>query len=918
MESFLAQIATKIYQAHKSNLATLTIILPSKRAVVFLKNELLKIADQATIAPQILSIEDFVQQLANLKVATNIQLTFEFYEVYRKLTPENEQEDFYAFTSWAQTILQDFNEIDRYLVDPESFFSHLFNIKEIDQFHWTNLEEKTSLQENYLNFWKRLALYYQSFNEHLSKKGIGYQGMIYREANDNVEYYIQNSTASKHIFIGFNALNNAEKNIIQEFLSSTNAEIYWDVDKTFLENKEHDAGLFLRNYIKEWPYFKTNDFNVISHHFSEEKNINIIGVPKSIGQAKYVGNLLDSIEGTIENTAVVLGNEDLLPAVLNSVPSQITKANITSGFPLNLSPFASFFETLFDVWEKSKEQLWYYQDVIAVLSNPITHALTFSSDKNIEALLDKINEENLIYVTQSDAEHVNPASAKLFLNTKSHTNSDVIENCIQLTLALKKAYSSKQFNNPLFLEYLYRFYEIFNQLKTFNTEYNTITSIQILKKIYIELLVSETIDFRGEPLEGLQIMGMLESRNLDFETVILTSVNEGILPSGKSNNSFIPFDLKRVFGLPTYKEKDSIYSYHFYRLIQRAKNVYLLYNTEPDSLEGGEKSRLLHQLTMLKEPNHQIKEMIASPIIKNNSVSLSVIKKDEAVLNRLKEIAANGFSPSSLTNYIRNPLNFYTQSVLGIKEVEEVEETIAANTLGTIVHDTLETFYKPLEGSYLSLEHIKEMRKNLDKQVQFHYTKTYTDIKNLKGKNLISYHVAKRYIENFLTFEENRLREGKQIKILQIESNTKIPLTIPGIEFPVFLKGKVDRMEEEDGVIRIIDYKTGKVEKNNVEITEWETLGDDYKYSKAFQILCYAYMMQNTTIYNEFEGGIISFKNLKSGLLKFGFKNGKISNQVINLAVLDEFKTQLDQLILEITNKKIPFTEKEIPTHANS
>ncbi|WP_335967066.1 PD-(D/E)XK nuclease family protein [Galbibacter sp. PAP.153] len=916
MKSFLAQVAKEIYTKNQNSLSTLVIILPSKRAVTFLRNELLKLVEKATIAPKIISIEEFIQDLANLKLATNIQLSFEFYSIYKKLTPEDQLEDFHTFTSWSQTVLQDFNEIDRYLIDPKSFFSHLFHIKELDQFHWTNTENKTNLQLQYLKFWEKLYVYYTAFNNHLIQKGIGYQGMIYREANENIEHYIQSKKSIKHYLIGFNALNNAEKNIFQELLTNTEADIYWDIDAFFIEHTEHDAGLFLRKYKDQWPYFKQHPFKVISTHFQEEKNIQIIGVPKNIGQAKYVGNLLTQPSLDIKNTAIVLGNENLLNPILNSIPKTINKANITSGFPLELSPFAPFFEMLMEVWEKNKDGLWYYQDVIKILSNPIAHTFTTGKKEETRALIQKINKENVIYLND---ETVTNISAQLFIPATNKTTNVIINNCIDIILALKVHYSNENQRNSLFLEYLYRFYEIFNQLNTFNQEHAFITGIRSLKKIYDELLSGETVDFKGEPLEGLQIMGMLESRNLDFDNVILTSVNEGILPAGKSNNSFIPFDLKVAFGLPTYKEKDAIYSYHFYRLLQRAKNIYLLYNTEPDVLEGGEKSRLLQQLTMLKQDNHHITQFIANPHIKNNKKELFQINKSNAAIQRLKEVANKGFSPTSLSNYIRNPLSFYTQTILGIKEIEEVEETIAANTLGTIVHDTLEALYKPLEGQFLHIEHIQQMRKNIEKLVAEHFSQSYTSTSNLQGKNLIAYHVAKRYIENFMNFEEKRLKKGKKIKILQIETKVKSQIKHPDYDFPIYIKGKVDRVEEVDGIINIIDYKTGKVEQKDVEIINWSALTEDYKYSKAFQILCYAYMMYKETPYNLFEGGIISFKNLQSEVIKFAKKDkqgkGAVKIYSIDQQLIETFEEILKNLIHEIFSEAIPFQEKEIQKH---
>ncbi|QLE00970.1 PD-(D/E)XK nuclease family protein [Galbibacter sp. BG1] len=919
MNSFLAQVAKEIYLKHPQDLKNLVLVLPSKRAVTFLKNEFLKIVTQTTVSPTILSIEEFIQDLASLKLASNIQLSFEFYEVYKKLTPQDQQEDFFTFTSWSQTVLQDFNEVDRYLLDTQSFFTHLFNIKELDQFHWTNTEEKTEIQKNYLKFWEQLHEYYHQLKSHLINKGIGYQGMIYREANENVEFYVQNNTYKTHVFIGFNALNEAEKNIFQEFLTNTTSDIYWDIDETFMNNPEHDAGLFLRKYKKDWPYFKDHPFKVVSDNFSEEKNIKIVGVPKNVGQAKYVGEILHSTNKTIKNTAVVLGNENLLGAILNSIPAEISKANITSGFPLNLSPFASYFENLLDVWEKTSDNNWYYQDVIHILSAPITQTLLRHNVSHINEILEKINKQNLIYISHDTLTDINEVEMPLFLEKDERNVNSIINHCLETTLELKKAYNEDEVKNPLFLEYLYRFYEIFNQLKTFNTEYKSISSVKSLKKIYVELLANETVDFKGEPLEGLQIMGMLESRNLDFENVILTSVNEGILPAGKTNSSFIPFDLKIAFGLPTYKEKDAIYSYHFYRLLQKAKNIYLLYNTEPDALEGGEKSRLLQQLLMLKEKNHYIQEIIASPIIQNNQLKLATIHKTLPVFEKLKIVGEKGFSPTSLSNYIRNPIDFYMKSVLGIKEIEEVEETIAANTLGTIVHDTLEFFYKPLEGQFITLSHLKAMRAALDEQVNIHFTKSYGLTKDLRGKNLIAFNVAKRYIENFLDFEERRLQKGQKIKILQIENNLKVQVPIESLKFPIYIRGKVDRVEEVDGTVNIIDYKTGKVEQKEVEIKDWEILTEDYKYSKSFQILCYAYMMQTASAYNTFKGGIVSFKNLKGGILQFAEKTGNKKTDKkfdIDTEIQSAFKQQLEHLILEIFDQEIPFQEKEIKKNA--
>ena len=412
-------------------------------------------------------------------------------------------------------------------------------------------------------------------------------------------------------------------------------------------------------------------------------------------------------------------------------------------------------------------------------------------------------------------------------------------------------------------------------------------------------------------------MGMLESRVLDFETVIISSVNEGILPAGKSNNSFIPFDVKIENGLPTYKEKDAVYTYHFYRLLQRAKNIYIIYNTEADVLNGGEKSRFITQLEI--EKLHPIQKYIVAPKVPSLQTTLKTIKKSEAVLIRLKSLAEKGFSPSSLTNYMRNPIEFYNEKVLGIKSYEEVEETVAANTLGTVIHETLEEFYKPVINDVLTQKHLDFMKKSIGHTVKKHFNSYYKEGDMTTGKNLIIFEIAKRYVHNFLNKEIETVKAGNIIKIVALEKEIKIPIQIPKLDFPVYLKGKVDRIDNYNGITRIIDYKTGKVEQSKVEIVEWDDITTDYdKYSKSFQILAYAYMLHETQPFSgDVEAGIISFKNLQGNyFLKFAKKDksGKGASKECNISkeIMEAFDVQLKGLILEICDPEIDFVEKEI------
>jgi ATP-dependent helicase/nuclease subunit B len=919
MTSFIYDVLIDL-KKKEVNISQLTFILPSKRAGIFLKNELSKTYSKTSFSPNILSIEEFVEELSQLKQLSNIELLFEFYAVYIRVSSKENIDAFDAFSKWAQILLQDFNEIDRYLIPQEQIFNYLSAIQDLN--HWSLENNQTQLIKNYLLFWGKLNTIYKSYTNHLINKGFGYQGLIYREAVENLENYIQANQNKKHVFIGFNALNTAESTIIQELLHNDLADIYWDIDESLINAKNHDANLFIKKHTNNWNYFKTHPFKWIGENYKTKKNISIIGIPKSVGQAKYIGELLlkqNKQNNALNKTAVVLGDENLLIPVLNSIPKNIETLNITMGLPLRIIPLASLFDNLF-MLHKSNKASFYYKDVISLLSHQFIRPLFKTKKTNLaEDIIENIQANNLIFFSKNKL--ISLAKEKkeiiiLMFECWEGSPKIALRNCTELILILKNNLSLNKNENLLGLEYLYKFHEVFNLLNELDFKHNYINSIKILHSLYVEILNNESLDFQGEPLQGLQIMGMLESRVLDFETVIITSVNEGVLPSGKSNNSFIPYGVKIENGLPTYKEKDAVYTYHFYRLLQRAKNIYILYNTEPDVLNGGEKSRFITQLEI--ENIHNIKQIVVAPktpIIKTQLIS---VPKTEMMISKIKNVALKGFSPSSLTNYIRNPIDFYYQKVLEIKEHDSAEEIVASNTLGTVIHNTLEDLYKPLIGEFLLVETVKTMKQNALEKVLFHFGKLYKDGDITKGKNLIVLEITKRYISNFLNLEIETLQQGNKIKIIAIEAKNEVSLNFPELDFPITIKGTVDRVDEYNGTMRIIDYKTGKVEQRNVEIVNWEDITTDYtKYSKSFQVLTYAYMMNKKKKFtNPVEAGIISFKNLNKGFLRFAKKDkpGAYAKKdsLITPNTLDSFFIELKQLILEICNPKIPFTEKEV------
>lgn len=914
--SFLDKVAQVLILNYSEKLSDTTVVLPNKRAKIFLIEALKQQSSSTILAPNIISIEDFIQNIAGIRAIDSIELLFEFYEVYLSITKKSNQQSFELFANWAKTLMQDFNEIDRYLLEPNHVLSYLKDIEDIKKWG-IEVENKTQLLENYIDFWKLLPQYYQSFYKHLLHKGVGYQGLIYREAVYNLDHF-SNSIKDKYfVFAGFNALNAAEERIIQHLITSDQAKIYWDVDQTFLNDPYHDAGLFMRRFKKSWNYYKSNPFEWIFDDFSLSKNIQIIGTPKTIGQAKITGSIVENIintnpDATLDKVAIVLGEENLLVPLLYSLPSSVCDLNITMGYSSKNNPaqilIAKWFKMHTNALSRNvKNYVFYYKDVLGILTHPLVEPYS-----NSRKLVEIINKNNYTFITYKKLlelnENPNPLFNLLF-NKWENGSRAVLETISILLQTIKANLSNNNEEEKITKSFVYAIFKVINKLINYYSKHEYIDNIETLFAIYKQIIDLAEVSFEGEPLNGLQIMGVLESRVLDFETVIITSMNEGKLPAGKSQNSFIPYDVKRELGLPTFKEKDAIYTYHFYHLLQRAKNIYLLYNTESEGLDAGEKSRFITQLEVEKS-KHTLTHEIYNAVSPEIAYQPIVVPKSETVMLRLKEIAKNGFSPSAMTSYIRNPINFYFQKILRISEVEEVEEKIALNTLGIIIHETLKVLYEPFIGKFLSEKDILGCFKLLDDEVLKQFKLVYKEGEIKKGRNLLAFEVAKRNVFNFLKEELECIKNGDVIKILALEQRFERILEHSSLPFPVKIGGSVDRIEERNGIIRIIDYKTGSVTKPSVTLKSWEGLTEDIKNDKIIQILAYVFMFENEANEKPIEAGIISFKNLKSGFLPFTFKENKEETMIINKKILNNYLEQMVLLLNEILDEEIPFKEK--------
>jgi hypothetical protein len=915
--SFLDKIAQVLIENYSGKLSNTIVVLPNKRAKIFLVEALKKQVSTNILSPEIISIEEFIQDIASIRAIDPIELLFEFYEVYLSITEKPNQQSFELFANWAKTLLQDFNEIDRYLLDPSHVLSYLKDIEDIKKWG-IEVENKTQLLEKYIDFWKLLPNYYQSLYNHLLNKGIGYQGLIYREAVNNLNHFSDSIKEKQFVFAGFNALNAAEERIIQHLIASDQAAIYWDVDQTFLNDPFHDAGLFVRRFKSSWKHYKSNPFEWIVDDFSQSKNIQVIGTPKTIGQAKIAGSIIENIindnpNTTLDKVAVVLGEENLLVPLLYSLPSTVGALNITMGYSSKNNPAQILIAKLFKMHtnalsRNAKSYVLYYKDVLDILTHPLVEPYAKTN-----ALVGVINQNNYTFITHQKLMELNPNPSDLFLllfQKWENGSMSVLETISNLLQTIKANLSNDNEEEKITKAFVYAIFKVINKLINYYSQHSHIDKIETLYAIYKQVIDLAEVSFEGEPLNGLQIMGVLESRVLDFETVIVTSMNEGKFPAGKSMNSFIPYDVKRELELPTFKEKDAIYTYHFYHLLQRAKNIYLVYNTESEGLDAGEKSRFITQLEVEKQAKHTLTHEIYNAVLPETAYQSIVVPKSESVMMRLKEIAEKGFSPSALTSYIRNPIDFYFQKILRISEVEEVEENIALNTLGTIIHETLEALYTPFIGKFLSENDILGCFKLLDAEVLKQFKLVYKEGEIKKGRNLLAFEVAKRNVSNFLKVELESIKKGEAIKILHLEKACERILEHPSLPFPIKIAGKVDRIEERNGVIRIIDYKTGKVEKPNVTLKSWKGLTEEIKNDKIIQILAYAFMYENEASGKPMEAGIISFKNLKSGFLPFSFKDGKEENTTIDTNILNDYLGQMVLLLNEILDEGIPFEEK--------
>jgi hypothetical protein len=890
-------------------------VTPFRRTSLFLKKIYTQNINEASLLPEFITLDNLLERISGIKKLSDIQGLFELYNVYKE-NNTGDIDGFDKFIGWGKLLWKDFNDIDYYLIAEKDIFPYMEAIKQAE--HWSLGEELTEIQQKHLDFWRSLGTYYTKLKDRMLELKQGYQGFIARKAVEKKEDYLEENSDKLYLFVGFNSLTKSEGNIIQYFLEEKRADIYWDIENPFLKN-EHSAGFFIKNYLNRWKYY-SNTQKITPKWINEDKNnpiIKIYGTPKHINQVHLLTNILEKIPtNELEKTAIVLSDSDMLLPLLQAIDTHKLPINITMGYPLQQTPIHDLFLSFFKLYISGK---WYHKEVKSLLLQPFLSNLF--SEKYKKQTITFINEHNLIYISKEHLKKYATDSDKalidlLFSHSANSSVKDLIENVIELLFYIKDLLEKENELNRLNLEYLYNFYELFNQIRYLQEKFGFIQDPKSLYYIYNDLLAKQKLNFRGEPLEGLQIMGILEAQNIHFENIFLTSLNEGIFPKGKSTNSMIPFDVRKNIELPTYKEEDYAYSYYFYRILEHSNKAFLFYNTDTsDNLKGNEKSRFILQLIA----DYNVNPIILSPQVLISEKKSIEISKNNAIIQKLTNIATGedpvhkrGFSSSALTSYILNPISFYQQQILDFRDEKEVEEIIELRTFGDIIHKILEKLYTPYIGKILLPENIAEMKEkvpSLTKETFIYYQKN----NDITGKNIFILKTIEEYIYKFLSLDEKKVSKEK-VEILYLETKILVDIQYEEFKHPFRFNGTIDRIEKRNNTIHIVDYKTGKVYPSQVTLLDeqWNFLISDFKYSKAFQLLMYAYLLKKSGIISNksiIYAGNYSFKNLKNDFLYFKTDKKEICN--ITDDILKKFESKLIELLTEIYDITIPFREKE-------
>lgn len=895
---FLNKIISELL-TQNSDLSEFNIVLPGKRPIVFIRR-ILEENNYSGFLPNFFTIEELIDKIADKQQIQGIALWLFAFDVYKSLNliPND---DFSEFLKWFPTLQKDWDDILKFSESDEAVLRYMFDEERIKEWAQDLGEDDEGPRKKFLNFWKNMNVFLPVLKKKLKEKNWATSGMINEAAKAKIDEFAKN-TEEKFVFCGFNAFTPAEEKLVRSLLQWDKGQCFFQADHYYFDDERQEAGKFLRNH-KTWKEFDDHRlFQWIEDDFNQPKNIKVYEVSGNITQTKILPEIFKEIENkTYSDTAVVLLDENLLPASLD-VMHGVPNLNITMGFPLKNLSFSNAVKQLFYLQkqlEKNKSS-YYYRDIF-----PILEELPKSADDElvINNFKAKIEERNIVYISKKLFHELLHELSYYNLLKKAESTNVYLDSLIEFCKQIKwLEIDDIQYENVSHFENAFRI--IKNQLSPYQFEIKMET-LEILINQHIN---SESIDFQGEPLRGLQIMGLLETRLLNFENVIMLSVNEGKLPLGNSQNTYIPFDIRRFFDLHTFLENDSIYAYHFYRLIQDSKNVHLLFNALSSGVNTGEKSRFITQIEM--ESSHNIEHLI----IENSSEPIITqpieISKTEIVLQRLEKWKEK-VSASHLTSYLYNPIDFYLSKILKTSESDEIEEELSVKNYGNLVHYTLQEIYEVLKGKILKENDLKESVKAIDQYIEVaieklkHQPEFYE-----KGMNFIHKAIAKKVIENILNHDLELIKSGNVLEILDIEKRFENVDFYLDEKDKVSFFGFIDRIDRLNGTLRIIDYKTAKIKNLIIKIDESNV--DEYFHNsdrkQALQLCIYQYVVQNLPEFwgLPIETGIWSFAEAKKGVVSLQFDKGDI----------DDAMKSIKSLIEEILNPDLAFIENIKPYSA--
>lgn len=944
MESFLKLVAADLYKHTEGNLAHTAVVFPNKRAGLFFNEYLAQESDSPIWSPAYVSISELFRSLSPWEVGDPVKLVCELYKIFRRETQSTETLDDFYF--WGEMLISDFDDADKNKVDTDKLFSNLQDLRNImddytfidDEqeeairqfFQNFSIERRTALKERFISLWDVLGNIYKGFRESLASQNIAYEGMMYRHVIEHLN--VDKLPYEKYVFVGFNVLNKVEHTLFTQLKDVGKAVFYWDYDEFYMkENRQavtHEAGEFIRRNLRDFPSPLSGE---LFKNLSKPKEVHYIASSTENAQARYLPQWIRNNLTTPEKeTAVVLCNEALLQPVLHSLPAEVKHVNITMGFPLSQTPVYSFLIALLELHTHGfnfKSGRYTFQSVVTLLKHPYTRQLTGQA----ELLEKELTRNNRFYPLPGELGK-DEFLTRLFTPLSGNLNL-----CIRLSETLQQVAGIYQANtsgtedtdafNQLYRESLFKAYTTINRFRTLIEEDELTVQSETFRRLLVKVLSATNIPFHGEPAIGMQVMGVLETRNLDFRHLVLLSVNEGQLPKSGGDSSFIPYNLRKAFGMTTIEHKIAVYAYYFYRLLQRAERITLMYNTSSDGLNRGEWSRFM--LQFLIEWPHPITRQFLEAGQSPQGTSPITVEKTPDVMRRMQslfDVRTNSkakFSPSALNYYLDCPLKFYYRYVAGLSAPDEVSAEIDSATFGSIFHYAAEHIYKDLttHGKVINKEALETLLRNevkLQDYVDTAFKKLFFNVpQNEKpeynGVQLINSAVIARYLKQLL---QNDLRYAPFTFIAsEMEVDEPIDIQTPKGVIKSRIGGIIDRMDSKDGTLRIVDYKTGG-DADTPPHVESLFIPDKKRSNYVFQTFLYAAIMCRKQPTMKIAPALLYIHRAAtetySPVIQMG-EPRKPKEAVEDFSKYEkEYRERLQGLLEEIFNPEKSFTQTEI------